>query len=213
MDWPAFVASTIIILVVPGPTNTLLATAGASLRVHKALRLAPVEVSAYALSITLLAFAIGPTVALSPLLGVLGRAGCVLWLVYSAWRLWHLEIGRAESARTVRPRDVFVTTVLNPKGLLFAFVIFPTSPELLNHQFLVHLAAFAITCTTIGSLWILAGTFLKGEPAGYISPKHVRRTAAIILWCFAALLSLGLLGSPARAWAGPMDYMDHTILN
>jgi threonine/homoserine/homoserine lactone efflux protein len=199
MDWPAFLASTILVLFVPGPTNTLLATAGASLRVHKALRLAPVEVSAYALSITFLVFVIGPTVALSPLLGVLGRAGCVLWLVYSAWRLWHLETGRAEPTRTVRVRDVFVTTMLNPKGLLFAFFIFPTSSEILNRQFLVHLGAFGITCITIGSCWILAGTFLKGEYIGYISPKRVQRTAAIILWCFAALLSLGLLGSPGKA--------------
>ena len=200
MDWPTFLASTIAILFVPGPTNTLLATAGASLRVHKALRVAPVEVAAYALSITLLTFAIGPTLALSPLLGVLIRAGCAIWLVYSAWRLWHLETGYVESTRTVRARDVFVTTMLNPKAILFAFVIFPASPEILNRQFVIHLAAFGVTCITIGSTWILFGTLLKGEGAGgFVSPKRVRRAAAIILCCFAALLSLGLLGSPGKA--------------
>src|SRR3954454_17442826 len=120
----AFFLAVLGLLATPGPTNTLLAASGAVVGVRRSLGLIPAEVSGYLCSILTLALVLGPVAQSWPLFGSALRVCCGLWLAFLAWRHWSAAMHAVE-ARSVSSAKVFVTTLLNPKGLIFAFAIIP----------------------------------------------------------------------------------------
>jgi threonine/homoserine/homoserine lactone efflux protein len=87
MELFSFIAALSMLLVTPGPTNTLLATAGASLNLRRALLLLPAETTAYTISIVTLLFLVGPILRTSPKLGTMVQLLCAAYLCYCAWKL------------------------------------------------------------------------------------------------------------------------------
>ncbi|MDU6750805.1 MAG: hypothetical protein E6447_24460, partial [Bradyrhizobium sp.] len=69
MDLLTFVLSTAALLATPGPTNTLLATAGASRGARASAHLLLAELAGYLLAILLLRVVLGPVLATAPLVG------------------------------------------------------------------------------------------------------------------------------------------------
>ena len=65
-DPTVFALAVLAVLATPGPTNTLMAVAGATLGLRKGLRLIPAEVAGYLTSISLLIFVFQPVVAALP---------------------------------------------------------------------------------------------------------------------------------------------------
>jgi threonine/homoserine/homoserine lactone efflux protein len=184
-DVPTFALAVLGLLAVPGPTNTLLAASGAAAGVGRSLRLIPAELVGYGLSIGLLAMAAGPVVAAQPLLAAALKTLAGVYLVVCALRLW--RSGGAALARTPAPAGVgrvFVTTLLNPKGLVFAFAIFPADPAALPLAF----ALFAAILAAVSLGWIAAGAALAGTAGAVVTPARVSRAAALVLGLFAAAL-------------------------
>jgi len=83
-----FVSAVLTILGTPGPTNTLLATSGATVGVRASLPLVPAETAGYLIAILALGLALGPAVAASPLLAAALRLGVGGYLLVFAARLW-----------------------------------------------------------------------------------------------------------------------------
>ena len=85
------------------------------------------------------------------------------------------------------PRRVFIVTLLNPKALIFTFVILPRLPG----QWLAALPYLAGLCALIvaASLcWIGLGTGLGSGRLGHISQQNIRRTGAVALAVFALVI-------------------------
>ena len=89
-----FSLTVLTILGTPGPTNTLLATGGASVGFRRALLLIPAEGAGYLISILTWGLLVGPLLASSPAvnLGMRVLVGC--YLLYSAIRLWNSGLSR-----------------------------------------------------------------------------------------------------------------------
>ena len=179
-DVVLFTLAVITLLITPGPTNTLLATAGATRGFRRSLHLLLGELSGYNISIltlgTLFASQFSGSkvgVALSLLAGA--------YLALTAVRFWRtpLELNRA----TVSLRQVFITTLLNPKALVFAFVIVPMR---LPNTWL-YLVGFSAIVVVVGTIWIGFGT-LAGRAAGSRYLAVVPKAASIALVVFAATL-------------------------
>ncbi len=88
---------------------------------------------------------------------------------------------------TITARRVFVTTLLNPKALLFGLALLPPG----NHPlFPPRLAIFVLSVLAVASLWATAGTVIvKGTVERKArSERWLHRCAAIWL----AVLSAGL---------------------
>jgi threonine/homoserine/homoserine lactone efflux protein len=126
MEDPAlFALAVLVILGTPGPTNSLLATGGATLGWRRALSLIPAEAAGYGISITVLGLLLGPVVAGQPLVATALRLLVGAYLLVLAVRLWRRGAPGWTGGALVRPRQVFVTTLLNPKALVFAFGVVP----------------------------------------------------------------------------------------
>ena len=122
----AFILGALALLATPGPTNTLLATWGAISGFRKSLGLLAGELLGYLLAITALRTAVGPLILAMPALGTVLSALVCVYLLYLAGTLWRHGDVQVPEARPVTVRGVFLTTLLNPKTLIFAFTLLPS---------------------------------------------------------------------------------------
>ncbi|GIL38205.1 LysE family translocator [Roseiterribacter gracilis] len=174
------------VLLTPGPTNTLLVVGGASRGFWRALIFSLAEISGYLISISVLNLALGPIIAANAELAWVVRGVACVYLCYLAWRLWTYETRVEQNLQVVEFRHVFVTTLLNPKGLIFALTMVPPG------ELPMFLAVFAATVLPIASFWIATGAVLgrkAGANAG-AAPRWFHRGSAVVLGCFATLLVL-----------------------
>ncbi|MFC5323450.1 LysE family translocator [Bradyrhizobium oligotrophicum] len=181
MDLLTFIAAAIALLATPGPTNTLLATAGASRGARASAHLLLAEWAGYLLAILMLRMVLGPVVAAAPLVGHALRIVVVLYLLHLAVALWRHGSGGTTDAAPVTLRRVFVTTLFNPKAIIFAFTLLPATGDLT--ELLPWFAALGLSTAMIGSGWILLGATLR-RGFGHVVP------ATLGYRCSAAALAL-----------------------
>jgi threonine/homoserine/homoserine lactone efflux protein len=182
----AFILAVLGLLATPGPTNTLLAASGAAVGLRRSLHLIPAEVSGYLCSILALTLVLGPVAQTWPLFGSALRVSCALWLAYLAWRHWTAAAAHGVEAQAVPFAKVFVTTLLNPKGLIFAFAIIPHLAEGNVTAALPHLAGLTALIVAVGTAWIGIGAALTAAGARH---RWVQRVSAAVLGVFALVLS------------------------
>jgi threonine/homoserine/homoserine lactone efflux protein len=83
-------------------------------------------------------------------------------------------------------KQVFVTTVLNPKALIIALVIMPHGTLSILAPWL---ALFASLVLFAANGWILFGRLMRGTRRFEIGPIAIRRTASVCLLLFAIILA------------------------
>ncbi len=191
MSLPELALAVLALLVTPGPTNTLLAIAGAERGWRGALRLIPAELCGYLATVIPLALIGARLAEAAP--GV--RAGLTMaaaaWVAWLAWSLWR-EPGQMRETLTVTARRVAITTLLNPKAVVFGLLLLP-APE--ASRLLANLALFVVLVVAVASGWAFVGAALRAGPpdAPPGLPPAWRRGAAALL----AGLSVWLLGRVA----------------
>ena len=171
------------ILATPGPTNTLMATSGATAGIPRSLPLLLAEISGYLIAILAIRIVLAPIVHAYPLIGICLKLAVAAYLVWLAIKLWRRPLVLDAGTRAVTFLNVFVTTLLNPKALIFALTVFPhdNSPALVW-----YFVAFTATVIAAGGGWIVLGRVLQGAAgsrAGYI-PK----VASVALVGFAGFI-------------------------
>ena len=182
-----FVLSVIALLAVPGPTNTLLAASGAAIGPRRSLLLIQAEISGYIIAIGPLLAIVQSLAASQPLIPVASKLLASAYLAWTAVRLW--RDGSAELMSVPAPASparLFLTTLLNPKALIFAFVIFPHTGLT---ALALYAAAFAALVAVIGGGWIVLGSLITRSSFGTATPRRISRVAAIALGVFATLIA------------------------
>ncbi|KAF0129599.1 MAG: lysine exporter protein LysE/YggA [Xanthobacteraceae bacterium] len=170
-----FTLAVIALLATPGPTNTLLATSGALSGFRRSLPLIGAE---------MLHLVLGQILLTTPLLNSILRLAVGAYLLVAALRLWQRRDDLAGAAGTIGFGKVFVTTLLNPKAAVFAFVVLPLSQP----APWLHLAAFVLLIVAAASAWILLGASIARSGA---ARRGVSRAAAAALALFAGLIATG----------------------
>lgn len=191
-----FILAVLALLATPGPTNTLMAAAGAQRGVGRSLPLLTGELGGYAIAITVWIELVGAAAAAQPLVPVIAKLVAVAFLVWSAWKLW-ANAGHADlSQRGITLGRVFVTTLVNPKALVFAFAIFPHVGFMARLPY-AGIFALLVIATAIG--WITLGTVAARSSAGLLTSSRIERITAVALAVFAMLLAVqtvqGLVGT------------------
>ncbi|MGE0211414.1 MAG: LysE family translocator [Parvibaculaceae bacterium] len=181
-----FLLAVLVVLGTPGPTNTLLAASGALIGVRRSLLLLVGEVAGYLIAIACLHLVIGGLVTGTSWIATALRLAMAAYLLFVAYELWTRPAPSNGEAEDIGVRRVFVTTLLNPKALVFAFEILPLSkpgaaPYVLAFSALIPLAGFS---------WIAAGAFL-GKTASRPGSRAVPRVSAAVLAVFAVLIATG----------------------
>jgi threonine/homoserine/homoserine lactone efflux protein len=181
----AFALSVLALLVVPGPTNTLLAGAGATRGVRRSLALLVGELAGYNITVAVMRQTLGAVANETSGAQLFLKCAVVAYLVFLAIRLWRAPLTAGASGFTLR--RVFVTTLLNPKGLIFSLFIFPPPPTPIAAYFL----AFSAMVVAIGATWVVAGSLI----AQFTKPSFsviVPRICACAMAAFAIVVVSGL---------------------
>jgi threonine/homoserine/homoserine lactone efflux protein len=126
LSFPVFMIAIASILIAPGPTNALLSTSGALVGLKRSLPLIIMEAIGYLLVISVVLGLLRPVIDTWEHFGPALRVVLSAYLIMLAYRLWYTRSTTPElTARIVTGRRVFLTTLLNPKALIFALAVFP----------------------------------------------------------------------------------------
>jgi threonine/homoserine/homoserine lactone efflux protein len=182
-----FILAVLALLATPGPTNTLMAAAGAQRGLVRSLPLLAGELGGYAIAITVWIELVGAAAAAQPLVPIIAKFIAAAFLLWSAWKLWS-NAGHADLAqRGITLGRVFATTLINPKALVFAFAIFPHVGFVGRLPYLAVFGALVVA-TAIG--WMALGTVAARSSAGLLTSSRVERITAVALAVFAMLLAV-----------------------
>ena len=192
-----FIGLVVTILLTPGPTNTLLASSGIQVGVRQSLRLIPAESIGYLVSISIWGLIIGTVSNQFPILPIFLKLLSALYIIFLAIKLWKTaDIEASYHLPTIRARELFCATLLNPKALLFASAIFPSSAWLTLNNYLVHIGMFLILIVPIALFWTFIGSILATNKVRWLNQSNLQKTASLVLVSFSiplgysALLSL-----------------------
>ena len=178
-----------LVLIVPGPTNTLLFSSGISVGLTRTLPLLFAEGAGYVIAISawgvsLLAFAVAHPQILSVI-----KLACASYLLLLAAKMW--ARGTLEEDRRSKPvtwHDVVVATLLNPKAFLLASTAFPLQAFQNVGNGAVAFGAFLLVLVPIGAGWASLGRVTRILASG---PRHITalfRSASVLLVLFSASL-------------------------
>lgn len=189
MQTSVLMAASASLLMLPGPTNALLAAAGAAMGGQKAWPLLVGVVGGYGAAILTLRAAVGPAIAASPALDIALRILVMSYLLMLASRMWrqgcseHLTAG----PMSISLRDITFTTLLNPKSIIFAFAILPERQSTLED--LALMLPLAVLMAASGALWIMIGAALRRGVSHRITPGLGYRACAVVLVLIAGTLT------------------------
>ncbi|WP_296711621.1 LysE family transporter [Rhodoblastus sp.] len=161
MDQVTFIAAALSLLATPGPTNTLLATSGAETGLCRSLPLLGAELGGYLLAILLLRALIGPLMAANPNFAMALHGAVVVYLLYLAFALWRRGARQINAGGAITFPRVFVTTLLNPKAIIFSFTLLPKRGDI--GELAPWLSMLSLQIVTVGLGWILLGHMLRGR--------------------------------------------------
>ncbi|MEW9853690.1 hypothetical protein [Novosphingobium sp. M1R2S20] len=182
MDQAVFLAAILALLCAPGPTNTLVALAGAQGGMRRVLGLLPAEVAGYLTAILPLVLAGDALFMRWPALVVAIKAAAAAWVLLLAAKLWRTGTLRHDTL-AVSARRIYLTTSLNPKALVVAFALLPSpSTKLFAYQLLL----FCAVVPAVGLGWGALGATLQDRSRSRMPLIH--RAAA--LWLTAVSCSL-----------------------
>ena len=182
-----FTLAVLAILATPGPTNTLLATGGASCGMRRSLPLIPAEAAGYAISVLALGLVLGPALSGNPALAGALRCMVGAYLLLLAIRLWRRGGATVVGSPPITPTHVFVTTLLNPKAIVFALGVVPFAAA----RVWPYMLGFLLLVIAVALGWIALGAALGGAASSRGWRSAVPRVGAAAVGAFAVLLLVG----------------------
>ncbi|MEC5403969.1 LysE family transporter [Paraburkholderia sp. MPAMCS5] len=187
-------AGIVVVLLTPGPTNTLLASAGLRQGMQRPLPLIVAELAGYWVSISVWGRFLAQASHALPWLPSLLRVAAGLYIAWLAVDMWRAAVALPDSTqRATGMRTLFVATLLNPKGLLFAGTIFPAAAFAHWPAYLVSMLIFAGLLLPIGLVWIAFGAALGSGKLRWLDPAQIQRGASIVLGVFSLSLAWSAL--------------------
>ncbi|MFM0157766.1 MULTISPECIES: LysE family translocator [Paraburkholderia] len=184
----------IVVLITPGPTNTLLAAAGLRQGVRLSLPLIAVELAGYLVSISVWGHFLTQAAHALPWLPSLLRVAAGVYIAYLAVEMWRAAVALPDSTqRASGMRTLFVATLLNPKGLLFAGTIFPSIAFTHVPAYTMAMLIFACLLVPIALAWIAFGAALGSGKLSWLNPVKMQRGASIVLGVFSLSLAWAAL--------------------
>lgn len=178
-----FIFAIIAVLLVPGPTNALLASSAHHQGFYKTLMLVPIELLGYVYAISIWALIIHLSMPIWPnLIHVLHVVSTfyVLWLAFKLWKTSYLEQHSKKNTSLSKSR-LFKETLKNPKSLLFAAGIFPmwTWDSFENYAFV--LSFFIICLIPCALFWMYLGRRILAGNIKVITADRLYKGSAMLL--------------------------------
>ncbi|WP_416777749.1 extracellular solute-binding protein [Xenorhabdus budapestensis] len=199
-EWLIMAFYIALVLITPGPTNTLLLSAGMQRGLNKSFHFIFAEAIGYTIAISIWGFFLLSLAKTFPSIYQIAKLLSSIYVFWLAFKLWMLSLTmgyltsngsnlvKTPSGEYTNFVDVTIATLLNPKAILFVSTIIPISAFNSVNVFLSSIIIFLIVLIPIGALWVFLGNMIH-------SNKHLRkyiggflRIASTILILFSFLL-------------------------
>jgi threonine/homoserine/homoserine lactone efflux protein len=178
-----YIFAVVAVLLIPGPTNALLASAAHHQGIFKALYFVPLELLGYIYGISIWALLVHLTMPIWPMLIHILHivsAGYVIWMAFHLWKASHLKQLSQRNVLLSR-RQLFKSTLKNPKSILFAVGIFPAwTWDSIPNYFLV-LGVFSLCLIPCALFWMYFGKKLLAGNQTVVSADRLYKGTAVLL--------------------------------
>jgi len=185
----ATVSALMLLLLAPGPTNTLLFRAGVLFGFRASWKLAFIECLAYLLQVSLWGAALLYISAYSPWAVKLTQLAAACYLLHISYKLWQRKNSPAsQAADRFSGLYFFLLTVMNPKGLLIVSFIAPADAFITLDGYASFMTTLALVVIPVGAAWVLLGSRFEGIQKTWLTPLKINRTTSVAICCFATLM-------------------------
>lgn len=182
-----------LILMMPGPTNTLLMTSGYTCGPARTLPLIATEALGYSIAISAWGFVLIALSARYPGVGTAVKLLCAAYLAHLAARIATTKLMASGSRRpAVSLKSLLTATLLNPKALLFASVVFPREVYGTAQLYSWALLSFVLIVVPIGLAWAWLGQVVRTAPS-HAMQLCVPKLIGLSLLSFSIYLTLSAL--------------------
>lgn len=186
-----FVLAMIAVLMTPGPTNALLASSAHQQGIAKTSLFIPAEFFGYFYAINLWALLIHLSAPIWPnlihILHLLSMA-YVFWLAFRLWKSSDLH-KHNQRFTSIRPRQLFFSTLKNPKALLFAAGILPLETWGNSTNFILVFAVFSLVLLPCALFWMSFGrAILSGDTKQIKADLLYKGSAMMLVLCMLPVL-------------------------
>jgi threonine/homoserine/homoserine lactone efflux protein len=183
-----------LVLIVPGPTNTLLLSSGLKVGVRRTSPLIVAEALGYVVGISAWGFFLNALAASRPWLLVAVKLLSAAYILYLAVKMWRQSRALQHvAASPVSFRDMLLTTLMNPKALLFASTLFPLAAFQSAPYFAWTIGAFLIVLVPIALAWSYLGVLLTARRSLAPHTPTLLRGASLVLLMFSGTLMYSIL--------------------
>lgn len=184
-----FLLSSALVLLTPGPTNTLLAAAGVGRGSRDAFPLIFFVLAGYLIAISGWGILLTSIGTYYPWLSPAVRVICSGYLLYVAVQIWmSTRKPTISGSPAIGSTTVFVTTMLNPKGFLFASTVFPPQAFGDLQVYWMTIALFGCLVAPIGMVWVMLGVLVGSGRVIALDPLKLQRALAVVIVVFSATL-------------------------
>lgn len=177
-----FAASVFTLLILPGPTNAILAIASQGLTSRRAIMLLATVVFAYLAIVLSVSGLAAPILRDYPPVSQAVKLASATWVFYLALRLWGVG---SSPVVVVRVRQLAVTTLLNPKGFIIGLTTIPPAQQASSIAIVAVLASMMLLAS---SIWLSMGRIVLGGRKQL--PLFARRCSSATLFIFSAALTV-----------------------
>ncbi|MBV5271241.1 MAG: hypothetical protein JZU55_16705 [Afipia sp.] len=191
MTTTTFISAVLALLLAPGPTNTLMGLAGAQRGLRGVARLLPAELFGYLTTILPLIYLGSEVLGRWPVAAVILKVAAALWVMFLAINLWGRNSVTGASS-DVTARRVYLTTMLNPKALIFGLVLLPVPDD---PQCAPRLGLFCLMVMAVALVWGTAGKLTQQGGGDGLRLLIIQRIASVWL----AIVSVTLITGVIRA--------------
>lgn len=178
-----FVLAMLAVLLIPGPTNALLASATHQQGIVKTLTFIPMEWLGYLYGVSLWALFLHLFEPIWPAFGMILHTGSflyVLWMAFHLWKSSHLH-KHYQHDQHIRPRQLFFATLKNPKTVLLAVGIFPDETWNSIENAVLVFTVFSLVLIPVCVFWMLWGRALLAGSINGIKTDHLYKGSAMLL--------------------------------
>ena len=107
----------------------------------------------------------------------------VLWLAFHLWKSAHLQ-QHNQKHPSIQPRELFLTSLKNPKAILFAAGIFPLETWNSPLNFVMVFAVFALVLLPVALFWMSFGrAILSGQNQKIKADLLYKGSALMLILC------------------------------
>ncbi|WP_289991905.1 LysE family translocator [Photorhabdus laumondii] len=177
------------LLVMPGPTNTLILSSGLKINWRKLQKIIIIVMLGYLISVSILGFTLTFIYLYFPWINFLLKILSAIYIAFLSIKIWKSSL-TSSCSDEITFKEIFITTLLSPKAFILASYIIPSYAFELPTIYLSSMVILLLTLYPVSCLWALLGKTLHflHMQSSYIQPNYFFKIASLTLMAFSISL-------------------------